>query len=655
MNYYYYFNFDHHDINNPDISERFIPKTINKQVLKASPDIKHLDLNTQYQLELPISHHNFESLNEILSNESVKSRIQVFAQQYTDKVAALTSALKNVNNEKFPKNSIIKQPYKEQIAEALHFHASQPFYNYELRYTIEKLSSMSTEEIIKQQKLNITNPYFINATFEINNLKLSTEKQVYYIFSNYFKKDIQNNTFITSNSYDDYGTKIFSKKLLPYRVLDAPSLKNDFYSNLISWSKKSNNIAVGLGHAIYLWSEGSGAYLLLSSTYLEKYSDYVTCVSFSPKEDYLIVGTKLGRLLLLNQYRKDDEIGLERNKHQLLSAELKLTLNKGICCISWFQKDTAANKFFCGDESGEVHCIEVNRIAKTVTVPKDELDIISEVIEKISSNESVGGVKMEKSRKQYESVTNPDVLGNHLYKNKKKESDREYGFKTKTVYFYELKKLVKFKCQTQQVCGIDLKEGASANNKSYIAVGGNDNSCTLWNITDLKSPQLMFYLPHKAAVKAISFCPWASSLLATGGGSKDRTIRFWHSETGTLLREIHTEGQITSLIWSTRKKQILATFGFGNVDDPLLIQCFSYPKMNIVSEVKVAFNLRVLSAVASPDVSSICIATNDETVRFYNLWNPTESVVKNSQESGIYGSSIIEHKEGIQKFTELIR
>jgi cell division cycle protein 20 (cofactor of APC complex) len=31
---------------------------------------------------------------------------------------------------------------------------------------------------------------------------------------------------------------------------------------------------------------------------------------------------------------------------------------------------------------------------------------------------------------------------------------------------------------------------------------------------------------HTAAVKAIAWCPWQSSLLATGGGSSDRTIQY---------------------------------------------------------------------------------------------------------------------------------
>jgi cell division cycle 20-like protein 1 (cofactor of APC complex) len=42
-------------------------------------------------------------------------------------------------------------------------------------------------------------------------------------------------------------------KKTPYKVLDAPGLKDDFYLNLIDWSQR-NVLAVGLGSRVYLWS-----------------------------------------------------------------------------------------------------------------------------------------------------------------------------------------------------------------------------------------------------------------------------------------------------------------------------------------------------------------------------------------------------------------
>lgn len=42
----------------------------------------------------------------------------------------------------------------------------------------------------------------------------------------------------------------------PYKVLDAPELKDDFYLNLVDWSS-TNLLGVGLGSCVYLWSAES--------------------------------------------------------------------------------------------------------------------------------------------------------------------------------------------------------------------------------------------------------------------------------------------------------------------------------------------------------------------------------------------------------------
>ena len=44
---------------------------------------------------------------------------------------------------------------------------------------------------------------------------------------------------------------------MPFKVLDAPALKDDYYLNLLDWSSK-NILAVGLAHHIYLWSGNTG-------------------------------------------------------------------------------------------------------------------------------------------------------------------------------------------------------------------------------------------------------------------------------------------------------------------------------------------------------------------------------------------------------------
>lgn len=49
---------------------------------------------------------------------------------------------------------------------------------------------------------------------------------------------------------------------------------------------------------------------------------------------------------------------------------------------------------------------------------------------------------------------------------------------------------------------------------------------------------------HAAAVKALAWCPFQSNLLASGGGTADRSIKFWNTHTGALLNSIDTGSQV---------------------------------------------------------------------------------------------------------------
>ena len=44
---------------------------------------------------------------------------------------------------------------------------------------------------------------------------------------------------------------------VPYKVLDAPDLADDFYLNLVDWGS-SNVLGVGLGTCVYMWNSQSG-------------------------------------------------------------------------------------------------------------------------------------------------------------------------------------------------------------------------------------------------------------------------------------------------------------------------------------------------------------------------------------------------------------
>lgn len=89
---------------------------------------------------------------------------------------------------------------------------------------------------------------------------------------------------------------------LPYKVLDAPDLQDDFYLNLIDWSS-SNILSVGLGNCVYIYNAQSNQVQLLSDlsqTPLPMLnhnqlnvvgSDAVTSVQWSHWSNILAVGT----------------------------------------------------------------------------------------------------------------------------------------------------------------------------------------------------------------------------------------------------------------------------------------------------------------------------------------------------------------------------
>lgn len=98
----------------------------------------------------------------------------------------------------------------------------------------------------------------------------------------------------------------------------------------------------------------------------------------------------------------------------------------------------------------------------------------------------------------------------------------------------------------QEVCGLKWSP-----NGKQLASGGNDNKLIVWEGTEKSSPQWKFG-HHTAAVKAISWNNHQHGILASGGGTADKKIRFWNTLTGNLLSEVDTGSQVCNLMWSKK-------------------------------------------------------------------------------------------------------
>jgi len=79
----------------------------------------------------------------------------------------------------------------------------------------------------------------------------------------------------------------------PFKVLDAPTLQDDFYLNLVDWSS-SNVLSVGLGPNVYLWSACTSKVTQLC--HLEEREDSITSVSWAHMDNHLAVGTNNGEV-----------------------------------------------------------------------------------------------------------------------------------------------------------------------------------------------------------------------------------------------------------------------------------------------------------------------------------------------------------------------
>jgi len=168
---------------------------------------------------------------------------------------------------------------------------------------------------------------------------------------------------------------------------------------------------------------------------------------------------------------------------------------------------------------------------------------------------------------------------------------------------------------TQEVCGL-----AWSPDGTTLASGGNDNLLCLWDVSATASGNIspaFCFADHQAAVKALAWSPHERNLLASGGGTADRTIKFWNSKSGALLNSIDTGSQVCALQWNPFEKEILSSHGFAQNQ----LCLWKYPSMSKIKELE-GHTSRVLHMAVSPYGGTVVSAAGDETLRFWNVFAP---------------------------------
>ena len=130
-----------------------------------------------------------------------------------------------------------------------------------------------------------------------------------------------------------------------------------------------------------------------------------------------------------------------------------------------------------------------------------------------------------------------------------------------------------------EVCGLKWSPDGE-----MLASGGNDNLVNIWSPNAGGDILPTFQLTeHQAAVKALAWCPHEAHTLATGGGTNDRTIRFWDTQRGVCRNSIDTNSQVCSLVWSPHEKELISSHGYSQNQ----LCLWSYPSMCKMTELTV--------------------------------------------------------------------
>lgn len=154
-----------------------------------------------------------------------------------------------------------------------------------------------------------------------------------------------------------------------------------------------------------------------------------------------------------------------------------------------------------------------------------------------------------------------------------------------------------------QVCGASLQN-------NYLATGGNDNRVVIWDLR--KSTISISMKKHNSAVKALAWCPWRSSVLASGGGSNDRKIIIWNGNSNIVESQLNVESQVSHIFWKETEKTMISSH-YNGKDGFCHIWQGGEKKYKLKGH-----HGRIIGLEIDPSNSNqMCSIGSDETLRFW--------------------------------------
>lgn len=453
------------------------------------------------------------------------------------------------------------------------------------------------------------------------------------------------------------------------RVLDAPNLRDDFYCSVLAYSFCRQTLAVGLGNIVYTWSDKEGVRSVNGS---QHDGTWLTSISFS-SVDIFAAGRSDGTFVVMSLSETDPRFEIQQSH--------------SIACLSWrpcsalrFSSNplnsntlVATEDLVVGDELGDLYyyLVEWPLISGST---RDPWPGSIALVARISiHSQQICGLAWSPSGDLFASGGNDNLCS--LFSVSEILAPQYLGLRSENQNAYNVYPSRLFGPGRQaQITPSDSQSDtglqSSLENSTTNAAPPVESIRILpTDVRNLVSGCERQVWAHQAAVKAIAFCPWLKGLVATGGGSNDKCIHFFHTVSGSSLATISVAAQVTSLIWSNTKREIAATFGYAHPEHPYRIAVFSWPDCSQIAAIPWEEDLRALHAVPYPCIlkrskkdennsrsldECIVVASSDKTVKFHEVWSTEGS--RAVTRSGMFGGSdILEDLQGIIKEGDIIR
>ncbi|GIC90843.1 WD40 repeat domain-containing protein [Aspergillus udagawae] len=386
----------------------------------------------------------------------------------------------------------------------------------------------------------------------------------------------------------------------PFRILDAPYLRDDYYCTTLAYSPTSGVLAVGLAHRVYVWSEIFG---VLYPPFVDHHpSNFVISLSFSSEsggKDILAVGRRSGLVTLWSAPEAEPRYEIN-HPNSITSVAFRQTVTRRFS-ERFHNVEVNTEDLAVGDELGNIWYYSVEWPSEEIREQFVWNGAITLLARISAHTQRICGITWSPDGAYLATGGNDNAC--LIFELRDFMPWRQLNRTMKPCKSAQTCQSISVQCQNAFSCLSTTTSKRLFRRRDFL------NLLPSWSHFRLGSSQASLLkhteslalgtertvtippnrqkhiLAHAAAVKAIAFAPWQPSLLATGGGSNDRAIHFWHAPSGACLATINVYAQVTSLIWSKRRREIVATFGFAQPEHPYRIAVFAWPSCEQIAAI----------------------------------------------------------------------